>query len=101
MTGIIKSNGSKVLAKANKGQYVLQDVLITSGPATGIIVLATRTVLTKEGVVKDIPKVGTEVTLYHSVVPSTKEGEKNQHFFEISIGNDVASNSELDNLFGL
>jgi hypothetical protein len=101
MTGIIKSTGSKVLAKSNGAQYVLQNVLITSGPATGLTVLATRTTLTKDAKTKEIPALDTEVTLYHSVVPSTKEGEKNQHFFEISIGADTASNTDLDNIFGL
>ena len=101
MTGIIKSNGSKVLAKANGASYVLMNVLITSGPATGLTVLATRTTITKDAVVKSVPELNTEVTLYHSVVPSTKEGEKNQHFFEFSIGSDTATNADLDGAFGL
>lgn len=101
MTGIIKSNGSKVLAKANGASYVLMNVLITSGPATGLTVLGTRTTITKDAVVKSVPELNVEVTLYHSVVPSTKEGEKNQHFFEISTGSDTANNVDLDNAFGL
>ena len=100
MTGIVKSNGSKVLAKSNGATYVLMNVLITSGPAKGMTVLATRTTLTKDAVVKVIPELNAEVTLYHSVVPSTKEGEKNQHFFEISTGADTASNADLDAIFG-
>jgi len=100
MTGIVKSVGSKVMAKNNGAQYVLQNVLITSGPATGMLVLATRTTLTKEAKVKKIPELDAEVTLYHSVVPSTKAGEKNQHFFEISTGADTASNADLDAIFG-
>jgi hypothetical protein len=99
MTGIVKSEGSRVMAKKNGASYVLQNVLITSGPATGLIVLATRTTITKDAKVKDIPALNTEVTLYHSMVPSTKEGEKNQHFFEISTGADTASNADLDALF--
>ena len=101
MTGIVKSNGSKVLAKANGASYVLMNVLITSGPAKGLTVLATRTTITKEAVVKSVPELNAEVTLYHSVVPSTKEGEKNQHFFEISTGSDTANNVDLDAAFGL
>lgn len=101
MTGIIKSNGSKVLAKANGASYVLMNVLVTSGPAKGLTVLATRTTITKEAVVKSVPELNAEVTLYHSVVPSTKEGEKNQHFFEISTGSDTANNVDLDTAFGL
>lgn len=101
MTGIIKSNGSKVLAKANGASYVLMNVLITSGPAKGLTVLGTRTTVTKDAVVKSLPELNAEVTLYHSVVPSTKEGEKNQHFFEISTGADTANNADLDNAFGL
>ena len=100
MTGIVKSVGSKVLAKSNGAQYVLQNVLITSGPAKGMLVLGTRTTLTKDSKTKEIPALDTEVTLYHSVVPSTKEGEKNQHFFEISMGADTASNADLDAIFG-
>jgi len=100
MTGIVKSEGSKVLAKVNGAQYVLQNVLITSGPAKGLLVLATRTTLTKDAKTKTIPAVDTEVTLYHSVVPSTKAGEKNQHFFEISTGADTATNADLDAIFG-
>ena len=101
MTGIVKSNGSKVLAKANGASYVLMNVLITSGPAKGLTVLATRTTITKEAVVKSVPELNAEVTLYHTVVPSTKEGEKNQHFFEISTGSDTASNADLDTAFNL
>ena len=100
MTGIVKSTGSKVMAKSNGASYVLMNVLITSGPATGLTVLATRTTVTKDAVVKSLPELNAEVTLYHSVVPSTKEGEKNQHFFEISTGADTASNTELDAIFG-
>lgn len=99
MTGIVKSTGSKVLAKSNGASYILMNVEITSGKATGLTVLATRTTITKEAVVKSVPAVDTEVTLYHSVVPSTREGEKNQHFFEISTGADTASNTELDAIF--
>jgi hypothetical protein len=101
MTGIVKSNGSKVLAKSNGASYVLMNVLITSGPAKGLTVLATRTTITKDAVVKALPELNAEVTLYHSVVPSTKEGEKNQHFFEISTGADTANNVDLDAAFGL
>ena len=100
MTGIVKSAGSRVMPKANGAFYVLMNVLITSGPAAGLTVLATRTTITKDAKVKDIPALDSEVTLYHSVVPSTKEGEKNQHFFEISTGADTASNVDLDAIFG-
>lgn len=100
MTAIIKSKPSKVLPKSNKGQYVLLDCLITSGKATGMLVTGTRTVLTKDAEVKEIPEIGTEITLYHTVLPSTKEGEKNVHFFEISLRGDTASNAELDDIFG-
>lgn len=101
MTGIVRSTGSKVLAKANGASYVLMSVEITSGKGTGLTVLATRTTITKEAVVKSVPAVDTVVTLYHSVVPSTKEGEKNQHFFEISTGADTATNADLDDAFGM
>jgi len=99
MTGIVKSVGSKTMDKSNGAQYVLQNVLVTSGPAKGLLVLATRTTLTKEKVAKSVPEVDAEVTLYHSMVPSTKEGCVNQHFFEISTGADTASNADLDALF--
>ncbi len=101
MTGIVRSAGSKVLAKANGASYVLMNVEITSGPAKGLTVLATRTTITKDAVVKSVPEVDAVVTLYHTVVPSTKPGEKNQHFFEISTGADTANNTDLDNAFGL
>lgn len=100
MTAIVKGNASKVLPKSNGAQYVLINCLITSGPAKGLTVLATRTILTKDSVTKSIPDLNAEITLYHSVVPSTKAGEKNQHFFEISTGADTASNAELDAIFG-
>lgn len=100
MTGIVKSTGSKVLAKANGASYVLMNVLITSGPGKGLTVLGTRTTITKDAVVKSVPELNAEVTLYHTVVPSTKEGEKNQHFFEISTGADTATNADLDAAFG-
>ena len=100
MTGIVRSTASKVLAKNNGASYVLMSVEITSGKAKGLTVLATRTTITKEAVVKSVPEMDSVVTLYHSVVPSTKEGEKNQHFFEISTGADTASNATLDAIFG-
>jgi hypothetical protein len=100
MTGIVRSTGSKVLAKSNGASYILMNVEITSGVAKGLTVLATRTTITKEAVVKSVPDMDTVVTLYHSVVPSTKEGEKNQHFFEISTGADTATNADLDAIFG-
>lgn len=81
--GIVKSNGSDVLTKSTGAQYVLMNVEITEGPAKGLVVCATRTTVTAEGVIKSIPKVGEEVVLNHTVVPSTKEGEKNKHFFEV------------------
>jgi len=99
MTGVVKSTGSRVLAKSNGASYMLMNVEITSGPAKGLTVLATRTTITKEAVVKSVPEMDSVVTLYHSVVPSTKEGEKNQHFFEISTGADTATNADLDALF--
>ena len=99
--GIVKSNGSDVRAKATGAQYVLMNVEITEGPAKGMVVLATRTTVTAEKVVKDIPALEAEVTLYHTVVPSTRQGEKNQHFFEIGTGIQSASNSALDTAFGL
>lgn len=100
MTAIVKGNASKVLPKSNGAQYVLINCLITSGPAKGLTVLGTRTILTKDSVTKSIPDLNAEITLYHSVVPSTKAGEKNQHFFEISTGADTASNADLDAIFG-
>jgi archaellum component FlaG (FlaF/FlaG flagellin family) len=98
---IVKSAGSKVMAKSNGAQYVLINAEITEGPAKGLIVLATRTTLTKDAVIKEIPAINAEVVLYHTVVPSTKEGEKNQHFFEIGLGGETANNTELDKVFGL
>jgi len=98
---IIKSAPSKILPKANGAQYVLMSAEITEGPAKGVVVTATRTVLTKDSVTKETPDLNQEVTLYHSIIPSTKEGEKNAHFFEISLGNETASNNELDKVFGL
>ena len=100
MTGVIKSAPSKVMTKSNGATYVLINVLITSGKAIGLTVLATRTTMTKDAVIKSVPQIDDNVTLYHSVVPSTKEGEKNQHFFEISTGSDTATNAELDAIFG-
>ena len=45
-------------------------------------------------------EVGQKVNLYHTVVPSTKPGEVNQHFFEVSRGVSAATNAELDELLG-
>ena len=101
MTAIVKSVGSRTLDKKNGAQYVLQNCLITDGPAKGMLVLATRTTLTKDKVAKEVPALGAEVTLFHSTVVSTVAGQKNQHFFEISIGGDTASNADLDTAFGL
>ena len=99
--GIVKSNGSDVLTKSTGAQYVLMNVEITEGPAKGLVVCATRTTVTAEKIVKSIPAMETEVTLYHTVVPSTKAGEKNQHFFEIGTGMQTANNTALDAVFGL
>jgi hypothetical protein len=100
MTGIVRSTGSKVMSKSNSAEYILMNVEITSGKGVGLTVLATRTTLTAKGIAKAIPAMDSVVTLYHSVVPSTKEGEKNQHFFEISTGADTATNADLDAIFG-
>lgn len=99
MTGIVKSAGSKSMPKSNGATYVLMSVLVTDGKAKGLTVLATRTTSTKDNVVKSTPEIGEEVTLYHTVVPSTREGEVNQHFFEISVGLASATNAELDAAF--
>ncbi len=99
--GIVKKANDAVLSKVNGAQYVLVNVEITEGPAKGLVVLATRTTLTAEKVVKAIPAIDEEVVLYHTVVPSTREGEKNQHFFEIGTGIQTASNTALDSVFGL
>lgn len=98
---IIKSAGSKTLTKQNGAQYVLMNAEITEGPLKGKMVAATRTVVTKDAVVKEVPEIGTEVTLYHSYVESTREGEQFQHFFEISLSAESTSNNDLTALLGL
>lgn len=85
--------------KSNGATYSCLNVSIEDGPAKGLVVLATRTTITKDGLVKILPVIGDAVTVYHTVVPSTKEGEKNQHFFEISTGIMSATNSDLDTVF--
>ena len=85
--------------KSNGATYTCVNAEILDGPAKGMIILATRTTITKDGVIKALPNIGDSVVLYHTVVPSTKEGEKNQHFFEISTGTLSATNADLDAVF--
>jgi hypothetical protein len=99
--GIIKSQGSKTLPKSNGGTYILMDVELLDGKAKGLTVAGTRTTLTKDSVVKSVPEIGTEVTVHHKMLPSTKELGKYAHFFEISVGGNTATNEELSNAFGV
>ena len=98
---IIRSTPSKELEKSNGGKYVLLNAEILDGPATGAIVAATRTTLNVDGLEKDIPEIGTEVTLYHQALESSIEPGKYVHFFEISTGTAQTSNDDLSDMFGL
>ena len=99
-TGVVISQvKEEPRVKENGSQYVLMTVQITEGPAKGKNVLATRTVLNKQGEVKSIPTIGADVIVYHTFLPSTREGELNQHFFEISLATATESNNSLDALF--
>ena len=96
----IKSTPSKVMGKSNGSEYVLINAEILEGPAKGAIVAATRTTKNAEGQEKEIPAVGTEVTLYHTPVEKSDEPGKYVHFFEISTGTPQTSNDELTALLG-
>lgn len=96
----IKSNPSKVMTKSNGSEYVLVNAEILEGPAKGKIVASTRTIKNAEGQEKDVPAIGTEVTLYHQALESSNEPGKFVHFFEVSTGTVQASNDELTALLG-
>jgi len=91
----IKSVFDDVKTKSNGKSYQLATATINVN-GKNIDVLAQYT-LSDE---KEFLEVGQKVNLYHTVVPSTKEGEKNQHFFEVSRGVSAATNAELDELLG-
>lgn len=91
----IKSAFDEVKTKSNGKSYQLAIATINVN-GKNIDVLAQYT-LSDE---KAFLEVGQKVNLYHTVVPSTKEGEKNQHFFEVSRGVSAATNAELDELLG-
>ena len=97
----ITSNPSKVMTKANGSEYVLVNALILEGPAKGKTVASTRTIKNAEGATKEVPAIGTEVTLYHQVVESSSQPGKFVHFFEVSTGQVQASNDELTDIFGV
>ena len=91
----IKSVFDEVKTKSNDKSYQLATATINVN-GKNIDVLAQYTLSDK----KALLEVGQKVNLYHTVVPSTKEGEKNQHFFEVSRGVSAATNAELDELLG-
>ena len=97
--GIVKTEVVFNKEKSTGATYSGMNVLIMDGPAKGLVVLATRTTKTAQGVMKKLPELGQEVVLYHSILPSTKPGEKNQHFFEIGMGTLSATNADLDAIF--
>jgi hypothetical protein len=96
----IKSNPSKVMTKSNGSEYVLVNAEILDGPAKGAIVAATRTTKNADGQEKEIPAIGTEVTVYHTALESSAEPGKYVHFFEVSTGTVQTSNDELTALLG-
>lgn len=101
MKAIIKGQASKVMSKSNGAEYVLINCLILDGPAKGSVVAGTRTVVNAEGIEKSIPSIDDEVTLHHSVVPSTSKPGSFVHFFEISTAMQTESNDALTALFGV
>lgn len=98
MKAVIKSAPSATMSKSNGSTYCLVSALVMDGPAKGLLVTATRTLSNKDGVAKKSVAINDEVTLYHSMLPSTT-GAGNAHFFEVSIGMETVANSVLDKLF--
>lgn len=96
----IVSAPSAPRAKSNGGESVGIQAEILEGPAKGHIVWGTRTTKNAEGKEKDIPKIGDEVILHYSTMPSTKEPGKFQAFFEIATGANVTDNDALVALLG-
>ena len=102
-SAFIKSVFDEVKTKATGKQYVLATAtinVIKDGVNIEKDVLAQYTLENEKGEAKPGLEIGQKVNLYHTIVPSTREGEKNQHFFEISRGVSVATNAELDELLG-
>lgn len=93
----IKSVFDQLKEKSNGKSYQLANATINVN-GKNIDVLAQYTLSDEKGNLKEPLEVGQSVYLYHTVVPSTKPGEKNQHFFEVSRG--AATNAELDELLG-
>ena len=91
----IKSVFDELKTKSNGKSYQLATATINVN-GKNIDVLAQYTMSDE----KEMLEVGQKVLLYHTVVPSTKPGEKNQHFFEVSRGVSAATNAELDELLG-
>ena len=100
----IKSVFDEIKTKSNGKPYQLANATINVTNKDGVNiekdVLAQYTLVNEKGEDKEPLEVGQKVNLYHTIVPSTKEGEKNQHFFEVSRGVSAATNAELDELLG-
>lgn len=96
----VKTVGTKELSKSNNAKYVLCNCELLEGKGKGLVVPVQRTTLTKEGVVKDLPEVGQEVSVFMEIVPSKEDPKKNVFFFEMSTGILGASQDELRAIFG-
>jgi hypothetical protein len=82
---IITQPSSPIVDVARGTQRVLLMAEITEGKMQGAIVTCSRTTLNSKGETKSIPEVGTEVTLYGDIVPSTEDPTKRTMFFQVQM----------------
>lgn len=97
---IVKTIGTSQLSKSNNSKYVLCNCELLEGKGKGMIVPVQRTVLTKDGQVKDLPELGQEVVAYHSTSPSREDENVAMHWFEMGLTPMSASQDELRAIFG-
>lgn len=84
--GIVTGKASKVLTKNTQdgiSEYVLVNCLITEGFAKGTQVSGSVTTKNAAGVIKEVPAVDAEITLWHTAVPSRTEPGKMINLFDV------------------
>lgn len=72
----ILNSGSKVLTKSNGSQYVLYNIEVLDGSATGQKFTAERVILNSNGEEKSLFEKDQKVVAYINIYPSTIEGRK-------------------------
>lgn len=105
LTGIVTREASRVLFKENGAEYVLHNVEITEAPTefsaiVGQSVLASRTILDKEGKSREGVNLNERVAVYVSQAPDRENPGVMRTFFDIGKESTTASQDMLSSIFG-